>query len=440
MRKIWVVLFFCAVNSLVFSQDPRDEEIFGESNTEPLNPPLRFHEIGDTTSVGGRLEVETFAQWLEGKKIKDVQYDHRSTFDTYIDARPHEDVRGFVRLRTLVPDPTLEKTKSRSTFKVDIDEAWIKTSLEKRVFLTYGRQHVKWGVGRFWNPSDFLTASIRDPLATYDKRLGSDLFKIHFPREKESSNFYGILHLDDLGTYKEPGMALRAEFLLAQTELSFSGYGRANNPVRLASDVSSGVGPVDFYAELVYSTQNRAKFYKGEGNPVTGSGFETFERRKEWIPQAVGGVTYSYKYSDEDFFTVGLEYFYNGLGYETRELELFSFLQGQVNPLYLGKHYAGLLFVLPNPGLWNETTFYFNVLTNLVDGSGLSRLSCRTYVQKYILVELWASASFGSEGEFRFRVPEEFDVASAPTGKTQTSFFPGSGTSRAIGASLSLNF
>ena len=91
--------------------------------------------------------------------------------------RPNDRVRGFALARTaynaIAVDPSkgLPPEVARSlglvplpTTAVALDQLWVNFDLARTVFVTAGRQHVKWGVGRFWNPTDFLHRAPRDPL------------------------------------------------------------------------------------------------------------------------------------------------------------------------------------------------------------------------------------------------------------------------------------
>ena len=73
-----------------------------------------------------------------------------------------------------------------------LDQLWINFDVAHRAFVTVGRQHVKWGVGKFWNPTDYLHPVRRDPLATFDARTGTTMLKLHVPWEKRGWNFYAV--------------------------------------------------------------------------------------------------------------------------------------------------------------------------------------------------------------------------------------------------------
>ena len=63
-----------------------------------------------------------------------------------------------------------------------------------------GLQRIKWGSGRFWNPTDFLNQQRKDPLDFFDKRLGVAMLKLHLPLEAQGWNIYGIVDFEDVST------------------------------------------------------------------------------------------------------------------------------------------------------------------------------------------------------------------------------------------------
>ena len=435
MKFLCLLLF--AFSSLVYADEARDQDIFASAPAPKKDEP----SIKDNLTLGGRLSIDTVGAILENSTVGEALYEYDTTLYTYLDARPNEETRGFVRMRTIHPDPTLaEDLADAAGPRFDFDEIWIKIAgWDKRVYVTLGRQHVKWGTGRLWNPSDVLAPSVIDPLASYDYRLGTNLFKFHYPWEKEGANFYAIIDVDSLGIYKKPGAALRVELLVHRAELSATAYGREGKAAILASDVSMGLGPVDVYAEFVMSTNQKMTFYR-EG-PADLRPLQTYSRKKQWIPQLVAGVKYPLQYAEQKHLDIGLEYFYNGIGYNNRTLELASLVTGQSVPLYAGRQYFGILLGLPSPGKLQDTSFYVSNLYNISDRSGLSRLSSQTKFFKEALLELWASASYGSKGEFRFEAPSDSPgPGDTPAGETLSATLIASGISRAIGASVSINF
>lgn len=424
-----------------FAEASLDDEIFGhkeeikeQQKPQPTTTRSILTEVKETTTLGGRVEIETLTYLPIGSELKDVRFQHQSTIESYLDAKPNDAIRGFMRLRGFQP----YLVNNSPDLHLDLDEAWVKIIAEKKLFITYGRQHMKWGAAKFWNPSDFLASSVRNPLVSYDIRLGSDILKIHFPLEKESTNLYAILQVDNLQTNNRPGAALRAEFVVGPAEYSFSAYTRKNDATKFASDISSALGPLDVYAEYVLSFNYSRQFYK---TAPTLTGYEAYSRKKDWFQQLAAGTNYTMQIFDKNQIIMGLEYFYNGLGYDKRLLEFASVINGDSSPLYLGRNYLGLYAQLPNPGSWTQTTFSLNTIGNLSDDSFLSRLSCQTKIYKEAILEIWGSAAFGSTGEFRFTPPEELlQNINNKNPSFASALALGTGVSRALGANLSLKF
>ncbi len=96
-----------------------------------------------------------------------------------------------------------------------LDQAWVKFDIERAAFVSLGKQHVKWGTGHIWNPTDALNPQHLDPLQPYDLRLGANLLTIQVPwAGTKQSNLCAIALLDNpqpASTTQQGGGAFRAE-------------------------------------------------------------------------------------------------------------------------------------------------------------------------------------------------------------------------------------
>ena len=63
---------------------------------------------------------------------------------------------------------------------------WLNFDIGRTVFVTAGRQRVKWGIGRFWNPTDFLQPARLDALAFFDAAVQGRLADV----ERMMREFY----------------------------------------------------------------------------------------------------------------------------------------------------------------------------------------------------------------------------------------------------------
>ncbi len=419
----WLALVLTAAGCWTAqAQDQRDEDIFGEKpaaeGKKPADGKSRTQNLVDTLQIGGRLEVRSSTGQEEQQKLPDASFSQVKTADVYFDTRPNRDMRVFLRQRFEELTPAVANTTAAGTtpavacsscVQSKIDELWFKWNIDDAVFMTLGKQHLKWGSSRFWNPTDFTARESRDPFALFDRRLGSDLLKIHIPQEKQGHNYYAIFQFDDMERNADLKFALRGEFSVASSaELALTAEAGSRQPQRLGVDLSSALGPFDGNIEAAATHRVQKQFFEGTLDPSTFQFPQAVEDEDRWFYQVSGGLRQTVKYSDDDNVSWGLEYFWNEFGYEERELELYSLVLRQSSPLYAGRRYAGLYVALQNPGSWNETSFYANALGNLSDQTTVSRLTATWEVVDAATLEVYVSRCFGEFGELCFKIPESY--------------------------------
>jgi hypothetical protein len=332
---------------------------------------------------------------------------------------------------------------SRPNPRVLLDQAGLRFDIARTVFVSAGKQHVKWGTSRFWNPTDFLSPQRKDPLAVFDARTGASMLKLHVPWEATGWNFYGIAMLDNAGpasTLGRIGGAVRAEVVLGEAELGTRAVLQRGRKPRFGLDLSSALGPLDVYAEAALKKGSDTPLYRlPEGlslqeliDQVQDLEIRSLEDLKRLpvesyfpdglTPQISGGATYTFAYSENDNAIVGAEYFYNSTGYSNAVAYPYLIAQGAYQPFYVGKHYGGIYGVLVGPGSWDKTSFILSTLGNLSDLSFTTRLDVSHRALSYLSVEAYTAVNYGNKGgEFRFALdfpPFEIDgraLVPAPT-------------------------
>ncbi len=420
----------------------------------------------DPLAIGGLLYLRAQSFALQGQAPKDWSLSAPTLLDVYLDVRPNDRVRGYVRGR-MQYDPTLPPsgndsliatggplapgaasagTQSLSSIfaqrtrdpQVFLDQLWLRFDIDHTLFVTAGKQHVRWGTARFWTPTDYLHLTNRNPLDVFDARTGTSMLKVHLPVESLAWNFYGYVVTEDLiatDTVSQVAGALRAEFVFGTTELALGLFGRRNEEPRFAADLSTGIWDLDLYGEVALrdaSEIDRVRFNPdGEASPLMRESWETdrdfalrslanqvdalypIEREQGLRPQVVGGLSYTRKYDDDDTFTVGTEYFYNGLGYDdVRDypgliLPHSRPLQQPATFFYLGKHYGAVFATFPAPFSLDLHTFTVSCLGNLSDQSYVSRLDYSLTLLTHLTFEAFFGVHFGrKQGEFRFGVDD----------------------------------
>ena len=364
--------------------------------------------------IGGRLYLRGTSSWAEGSSWDSAGFSSPSLLDLYIDARPDDHVRAYVDGRLTYDLSVLDGETDFSGEEIlqvqaSLDEMWLKFDLKNRLFVTLGKQQLRWGTGRFWNPTDFLNPEPRDPLAVFDARLGVPLLKLHVPVESISANIYGVVDFKDVNSAEQVGGALRAEIAAGPGEYAVSAAAKKDRPLRLGADASMAVWVFDLRLEAAILHNLQTPYYEGEFNidailsdPASFSLPREIDRSEDWIPQVVAGLEIPIRYSDEDSLSLGAEYFYNGAGYADASLYPYLLFQGAYKPLYFGKHYAAGYLFLAGPGSWNDTSFIVSSIANLSDKSLVTRFDVRSQLRSWISVDGSVSWYTGDQGEFSY--------------------------------------
>lgn len=419
----------------------------------------------DPLAIGGLLYLRAQTAALEDQSPDEWAFNAPSLLDVYLDARPNPRVRGFV-LGRMFYDPTLPESSTGSTAinpadpggsstgtqplsslftaqtrgpRATLDQMWLRFDIARTVYVTAGKQHVRWGTARFWSPTDYLHLRNRNPLDVFDARTGTTLVKLHLPIESRAWNFYGYSVLEDednTATVDRIAGALRAEFVVDTAEIGLGVFARRDERAKFALDASFGVWDFDLYGELALRDRrdiDRVRFNPNATFPeppmpqpwqrpeeladaqlrAVVDAFYPVYRREGYRPQAVGGISYSQKYNDNDVFSIGGEYFYNGLGYDSPKvypglvLPHSQELEEPATFFYLGRHYGALFATFPAPFSLDNHTFTLSTLGNLSDQSFVTRLDYSLVLLTHMNFEAFAAAHYGrTAGEFRFGVED----------------------------------
>lgn len=397
----------------------------------------------DPLKIGGQLYWRVMSTALQGSKPQDWGMSAPALVDVYMDARPNDRVRGFV-LGRMSYDPTLPASGSSGSGasgttsdslgsstatrgpSVVLDQLWLRADILRTIFVTAGKQHVRWGTARFWAPTDYLHVVPRNPLLPFDPRTGTTMLKLHLPWEALGWNLYGYVLPNGPETAPSSGggfkvsdvtVAGRAEIVLGTLEIGLGTFKQRHNKAKFAGDLSFGLWDLDFYGEVAVRSASDVDLVTFDKDAVVADGMSAqsivdayfpVHRGSRWKTQATGGVSYTHQYADKDTFTIGAEYFYNGLGYtDPRAYPGVLFLHGTSlqNPatfFYLGRQYLGVYATAPAPYSWDTTTFTLSTLANLTDKSGISRLDFSLVVLTHLRFEAYGAVHWGQRnGEFR---------------------------------------
>ncbi len=350
----------------------------------------RLTAADDALAIGGLLYPRFRYGFRDNERISDAPLFNDNLADIYLDARPADQLRGFVRMRlnnsNIVP-PAGSPFSDSNVFT--LDQLWIKWTIERRVYVTLGKQPLRWGVGRFWNPADRLNRQRRDPLAAFDARNGIKILKVHYPIESLGWNLYAIADFDGISSAADMRGAARAEIVMGPAELSLSATARRKRPMTFSAELDSGLGPLDIKGEFVVSKGLEQQQYFGELDQANDIFPTLSTQANRTFMQALGGLELKIHYAvggdraAEDEITFGAEYFYNERGYESLEIAPFLAARNELVDYDYGRHYAGAYIIVPQPARWDDTLFILTGIADLTYGSRLLRLDYRVQLMTY---------------------------------------------------------
>ena len=370
----------------------------------------------DWFTVGGQMWFQFAGSVSEDQAVGDMALSSPSFADFYGDARPNDRVRGYIRARyrndfTVASGATGAFGTPAVQQSIAVDQFWLKFDAWQKVFITVGKQRIRWGAGRFWNPTDFMQTQRLDGLAVFDVRLGVPLVKVHIPLEKTGTNLYALANIDAANTPGAIGGALRIEQVLGPAEFTASALFRKGRPLKLGADLSTGLGPVDFKIEaaITRGTEPNAPHWDGAFSASSAPSEAGWDDK--WLPQVVFGAEYGFRYNDEDSLLLGAEYFHNEAGYADSSLYPWLLFNGQFTPFYLGRDYVGVYAFASNPGRLRNQSFTASYLGNLSDESSIVRGDWRLTANTFLNLNTYVAYHFGDNGEFHYGL----EVPAIPT-------------------------
>ena len=399
---------------------PTEDAMFGDAGAaRPASSAVQNKEIApeDPLKIGGQIYLRAIAVTSEEQPVEKWAFSVPMLVDGYFDARPTDRVRGFVLAR-LAYDPTIPESASSSPsnspfatgkqIQVMLDQLWLRFDIAHTVFVTAGRQHVKWGSAHFWNPTDFLHQVRRNPLDPFDARTGTTMIKLQVPWEKLGWNLYGVGLFEDTvpdGTLGRVGGALRSEVVLGPAELGAEALFQSGHKPRLGADLSAGLGPIDVYAEASLRKGWETPLFRAVPNADPALGLEgAWEPyQPDWAGQATFGLNWSLNYQDVDVLTFGAEYFYNSVGYADKAVYPLLVAKNAYAPFYTGQHYLGVYGMFMGPASLHNLNLVLSNLANLSDRTGIARVDASVIVLTYLRIEAFVAFHYGHKGgEFRF--------------------------------------
>ncbi len=272
---------------------------------------------------GGSFFFDTSAFWT-GFDIKDLA--GSSITDTFsldlgatvfLDARPDEDTRVFIKTKILSPFYTIDgtsQTERRFEDIVSIDELFADFNWNKEVFFRAGKQTVNWGVGHFFSPADLLSLSRIDPENPDADLDGPVALKVNYPSKLNNYYLYTVVPAE-IDSYSDIAIAPMAEFVIGNSEISLGAFYQYDKAPAGMTTITSAIGDVSVYGEGYISYGSDKTFVIDDG------GIKTTTYDAEVFLKGTVGASYSWS-DDLSYYNLSFsgQYYYNGEGYFDSDL------------------------------------------------------------------------------------------------------------------------
>lgn len=245
----------------------------------------------------------------------------------------------------------LDAGKDKTVSGFAVEEIFIDTAIDRKVFFRMGKQRISWGVGTWYQPADVLSLAaidLDDPSAS---REGPFAFKVDIP--------FGLNHST---TYVTPptaeddihvSVAQRVDLIVGGFELSLGGFVRSDMEAkpRIMVMLTGTLGDFDLYGENVAAWGSDRTYVRVK----SGGDYETYTIDNLPVFQSTIGAKYSWSNSDGLSLSAHLQGYYNGTGYADSTILLDPGAKAvlKVSPLYAASDIAqaGMFYLAGNGSL-----------------------------------------------------------------------------------------
>ncbi len=370
-----------------------EDEFFSNPDTivekKPENTELDKTEGKKTVGVSGEL-LSVFPYTMSRDYISDKDSGNNK-FDPYMfgnmsfDARLPHNYKGFAN-GDLLYYPETSKTNAY------LRELFVDFNIENAVYFRAGKQVLKWGRCYLWNPTDVINIQKTSFLDQITSREGTYGLKMSIPFGT-SVNMYGFADMYHTDKIDDVGGAYKLEFLIGNTEMALSVWGKKKYHSVAGYDFSTRILGWDLQGEATSSYGSNSKKIR-----VVNGTVETYRENNKWIPKA--SIHLGRDFDGRDLpkrYSLQLEFFYNGAGYSNNILEdtkpyffnkpvttespegtsttylggpksLYLIGSNLYEPNYLSRYYAAI-FTSVNRLFISELTFNLNGIANITDSS-----------------------------------------------------------------------
>ncbi|MBP7095819.1 MAG: hypothetical protein KBC36_06985 [Spirochaetia bacterium] len=418
-----------------------DEDLFGAPETveeaaDAADLDRSEFLVWEAPRVSGRLSGSLGFSWswndpwaFESAMYDDYSMSPALSSRLTVQAKPEADW-GYYAAFDLAYPFALDSSGGPSVPNISIYALYSNFSWDDALFFSFGKQPLRLGVGRFFQPADDLVSlseiDVSDPEAEREGPLAfTALWPI--PRTLSSVAFWTVF---PKGAEKPEDMmyAAKAKHFFGDTELALVAAYKYDAPPSAFLMLNSGLWDLNVFGEAQLKYGSERTFLEPRAVAFPGLEFEAVEYPDRFFATATLGASYL---NQESNLTVMAQYLWNGEAQtEATVAEAFAHYRAQTTFVELGtfpdeslfaldslrwsRHYAAASVSLGELFGAEDLSASITAMANLSDLSGfaLPQLSYRFF--DYLSASLSARFTFGEEGD-------EFTMGPTGPGKPSAS-------------------
>lgn len=405
MKKMLLLLLLIPVQ--IFAQDPPVDEqaLFSDDSTVIENTvqdntskdQMDTRSLGFSGSITGAFSYteidESQLNPILEQRIDGDMFKPYMVGDLYIDARMPGGFKGFGSIELKHDASVDEETSNEKQTTSSVKELFVDFNFGRHIYFRTGKQVLQWGRCYLWNPTDMINIENKSFLEDLQNREGTYGVKMSIPFGT-IVNIYGFAGMNQVDDIKDVSGAGKFEFLIAETEMAFSVWGKRDYKPVYGYDISTRLLGIDIKGEASYSHgSNRTMMINSGGTLTTG------KNKTANVFKGAINIGRDFDFGEKtDRINISAEFFYNGDGYDdnffedsslyahdntalailypTIDKKTYLAASGLYEPNYLSKYYTAL-FITFNEFILSDMTFTLNGISNIqqksfIVSSGLS--------------------------------------------------------------------
>ncbi|MBF0376962.1 MAG: hypothetical protein HQK72_05720 [Desulfamplus sp.] len=267
-------------------------------------------------------EIQHVTNWSIKQK-NHLEYQKRSDINPYIDGVMFIDVRLPDNIKAFANIEAVYNTdNSNAEADYEMKELFVDFNINKAIYFRTGKQVLQWGRCYLFNPTDLINVEKKTFTEKIGSREGTRGIKAHIPFGTDM-NMYGFINTTETDEYfkidqfQKISGAYKIEFLVENTEMAFSIWGKEDAHTVYGYDFSTKILGIDIQGELSASYgDNTDKLVEQNGT------LYAIKEEDKWITKAAIDLGKAFDFNEQpDKIQVNLELFYNGAGYEENVFE-----------------------------------------------------------------------------------------------------------------------